>query len=78
MFIMWEHSREVVSHLNILLQSMDLDHVQFIKCRCLGVTCTIPWDPFTVLTQSPVTASAASHDWLTFYWLQCEQPWLGM
>lgn len=54
---MWEHSREVVSHLNILLQSMDLDHVQFIKCRCLGVTCTIPWDPFTVLTQSPVTAS---------------------
>lgn len=20
----------------------------------------------------------ASHDWLTFYWLHCEQPWLGM
>lgn len=62
MFIMWEHTPEIVSHLKIRLESMDLDHVQFIKYRCLGVTCTMPWDPFVVLTQSLVATSAPSRD----------------
>lgn len=35
---------------------------------------TMSWDPFIVLTQSPVTVSAASGDKLMFYWLCSEQP----